>query len=46
MKRMYEEIKDSEMKEQGKSEEEAERIAAATVNKYRSEHGMTEEDKD
>ncbi len=45
MERMYEHVKESE-KEEGRSEEEAERIASATVNKYRSEHGMAEEDKD
>ncbi len=46
MERMYEDIKESEMKKQGRSEEDAERIAAATVNKYRSEHGLTKEEKD
>jgi hypothetical protein len=38
--RQYEHIKDSE-KEAGKSEKSAERIAAATVNKTRSEKGET-----
>lgn len=40
MERMYEHVKGSEEKE-GRSEEDAEHIAAATVNKYRSEHGKT-----
>jgi hypothetical protein len=44
MKEMYEHVKESEL-EKNKSEEEAERIAAATVNKYRSEHGKTKEEK-
>jgi hypothetical protein len=38
--RQYEHIKES-AKEQGRSEEAAERIAAATVNKTRKEHGET-----
>jgi hypothetical protein len=38
--RQYEHIKESE-KEQGRSEKTAERIAAATVNKTRAEHGET-----
>ncbi|WP_236993891.1 hypothetical protein [Methanomassiliicoccus luminyensis] len=42
--RQYEEIKVSEM-ERGRSEEDAERIAAATVNKQRKESGETEEQK-
>jgi hypothetical protein len=42
---MYEHVKKSEEKEEGRSEEDAERIASATVNKYRSEHGMTKEQK-
>ncbi len=40
MKRMYEHVKDSEKKE-GRTEEDAERIASATVNKHRREHGKT-----
>lgn len=39
-KRQYEHIKESE-KKRGKSEEDAERIAAATVNKTRKEKGET-----
>ncbi len=39
-KRQYEHIKDSELK-RGESEETAERIAAATVNKVRREKGET-----
>lgn len=39
-KRQYEHIKESELK-QGKSEEDAKRIAAATVNKTRREKGET-----
>jgi hypothetical protein len=38
--RQYKHIKES-AKEQGKSEKTAERIAAATVNKTRKEHGET-----
>jgi hypothetical protein len=38
--RQYEHIKDSEQ-ESGKSEQTAERIAAATVNKTRAEKGET-----
>jgi hypothetical protein len=37
-KRQYEQIKESELK-RGMSEEDAERIAAATVNKFRREKG-------
>src|SRR5256886_9217508 len=40
--RQYEHIKEGE-KERGRSEGTAERIAAATVNKTRSEHGETKE---
>lgn len=36
--RQYEHVKESE-KEQGRSEEDAERIAAATLNKTRREKG-------
>jgi hypothetical protein len=39
--RQYEHNKESEKKEQGRSEEDAERIAAATVNKERRERGET-----
>jgi len=39
-KRQYEHIKESELK-RGESEETAERIAAATVNKTRKEKGET-----
>jgi hypothetical protein len=39
-KRQYEHIKESELKS-GESEETAERIAAATVNKTRREKGET-----
>ena len=39
-KRQYEHIKESEL-ERGASEETAERIAAATVNKTRHEKGET-----
>jgi plasmid stabilization system protein ParE len=38
--RQYKHIKESE-KEQGRSDEKAEQIAAATVNKQRAEHGET-----
>jgi len=41
--RQYEHIKGSEKKEEGRSEEDAERIAAATVNKERRERGETKE---
>ena len=40
--RQYEHIKEGE-KESGRSEKTAERIAAATVNKTRSEKGETKE---
>ena len=40
--RQYEHIKEGE-KDRGRSEKTAERIAAATVNKTRSEHGETKE---
>jgi hypothetical protein len=40
-KRQYEHIKESELK-RGASEEDAERIAAATTNKTRREKGETE----
>ena len=40
--RQYEHIKESEM-EKGRSEEEAERIAAAMVNKTRREKGETKD---
>jgi hypothetical protein len=43
--RQYEHIKESEEKEQGRSEDDAERIAAATVNKQRREKGETKEQK-
>jgi len=39
-KRQYEHIKKSELK-RGMSEKDAERIAAATVNKFRREKGET-----
>ena len=39
--RQYEHIKDSE-REQGRSEDRAEEIAARTVNKQRSEAGETQ----
>jgi len=38
--RQYEHIKEGE-KDRGRSEKTAERIAAATVNKTRAEHGET-----
>jgi len=44
--RQYEHIRESEMEEQGRSEEDAERIAAATVNKTRREKGETKEQRD
>jgi hypothetical protein len=40
-KRQYEHIKESELK-RGASEDTAERIASATVNKTRKEKGETE----
>jgi hypothetical protein len=40
--RQYEHVKESE-EERGKPEKAAERIAAATVNKTRKEHGETKE---
>lgn len=43
--RQYEHIKESEKNEQGRSEKDAERIAAATVNKERRERGETKEQK-
>ena len=43
--RQYEHIKESEEKQQGRPEEDAERIAAATVNKQRKEKGETKEQK-
>jgi hypothetical protein len=42
--RQYEHIKEGEL-EQGRPEDTAERIAAATVNKTRSEKGETKESK-
>jgi hypothetical protein len=42
--RQYEHVKESE-KERGKPEQTAKRIAAATVNKTRKEHGETREQK-
>jgi hypothetical protein len=42
--RQYEHIKDS-YRERGVSEKEAERRAAATVNKERREHGETKKKK-
>jgi len=42
--RQYEHIKEGE-KDRGRSEKTAERIAAATVNKTRSEKGETKESK-
>lgn len=42
--RQYEHIKSSEL-EQGRSEKDAERIAAATVNKERKERGETKDSK-
>jgi len=42
--RQYEHIKDNE-KERGRSEETAERIAAATVNRTRTAKGETKEPK-
>lgn len=43
--RQYEHVKKSE-KEQGRSDERAEEIAARTVNKQRSKEGRTKSDKD
>jgi hypothetical protein len=43
--RQYEHIKSSELKG-GRTEKEAERIAAATVNKVRRERGETKEQKE
>jgi len=43
--RQYEHIKKSE-KERGRSQDRAEEIAAATVNKQRSKEGRTEKQKD
>jgi hypothetical protein len=40
--RQYEHIKDS-LKDQGRSEDKAEEIAARTVNKERAQHGETKE---
>lgn len=40
--RQYEHVKESE-EERGKSEKTSKRIAAATVNKTRREHGETKE---
>ena len=40
--RQYEHIKESE-EDRGRSEEDAERIAAATVNKTRKEKGETKD---
>jgi hypothetical protein len=42
--RQYEHVKESE-KERGQPEKSAKRIAAATVNKTRSEKGETKEEK-
>jgi hypothetical protein len=44
--RQYEHIKKSEMEKEGKPEETAKRIAAATVNKTRREKGETKEQKE
>ena len=43
--RQYEHIKKSEEEREGRSEETAKRIAAATVNKTRKEKGETKEQK-
>ena len=43
--RQYEHIKKSEEEREGRSEGTAKRIAAATVNKTRSEKGETKEQK-
>lgn len=43
--RQYEHIKKSEEEREGRSEETAKRIAAATVNKERREKGETKEQK-
>ncbi len=39
--RQYKHIKETEKNEQGRSEERAEEIAAATVNKQRKKEGRT-----
>jgi len=44
-KRQFEHVKDSEL-EEGRSEERAEEIAGATVNKQRSKEGRTKKDSD
>jgi len=41
--RQYKHVKESEL-ERGRSEDRAEEIAAATVNKTRAEEGETEDD--
>jgi hypothetical protein len=43
--RQYEHVKESE-EERGRSEKTSKRIAAATVNKTRREHGETKEQKE
>lgn len=43
--RQYEHIKKTEKEEQGRSNERAEEIAAATVNKQRKKEGRTKEQK-
>ena len=43
--RQYEHVKESE-EDQGRSEDRAEEIAAATVNKQRSKEGRIKESKD
>ncbi len=43
--RQYEHVKKSEEEREGRSEETAKRIAAATVNKTRREKGETKEQK-
>ncbi|MDW5562432.1 MAG: hypothetical protein SA339_04325 [Methanomassiliicoccus sp.] len=43
--RQYQHIKESEEEKEGRSEEDAKRIAAATVNKERREKGETKEQK-
>lgn len=43
--RQYEHVKESE-EDQGRSEDRAEEIAAATVNKQRSKEGRVKESKD
>lgn len=42
-KRQFEHVKDSEL-EEGRSEERAEEIAGATVNKQRGREGRTKDD--